>query len=177
LDNPSLAILQIKNASCLGTLHFCTLTASSCPESSLKAIINPVSKIESGNTVNLAIEQSNDTACIDTISHVTEALGISNWANCAQGRETEVLALTRRFHEQLTNLVRGSQTAPAPVKLTPREVLILKKAAEGKTARETAQDLCRSEHTINKQRSAIMQKMSTRTLAQTVRAAEILGLI
>ncbi len=127
--------------------------------------------------MNWAIEQSNDTACIDTISHVTETLGIPNWTTCVSGRETEVLALTRRFHEQLTNLVRNSQPTPSPVKLTPREVLILKKAAEGKTARETAQDLCRSEHTINKQRSAIMQKMSTRTLAQTVNAAELMGLI
>jgi DNA-binding NarL/FixJ family response regulator len=127
--------------------------------------------------VNWTIEESNDTACIDTISHVAETLGISNWTASVNGRETEVLALTRRFHEQLTNLVRNSQTTSSAVKLTPREVLILKKAAEGKTARETAQDLCRSEHTINKQRSAIMQKMNTRTLAQTVNAAELMGLI
>lgn len=128
--------------------------------------------------MNGAIRQASDIDCLDTISHVTERLGLSNCKNNMRDRELAMLALTRRFHRELSNLVQGAADAKAPVcKLTPREALILKKASEGKTARQTASELFVSEHTVNKQRSTIMQKLGTRTLAQTVSRAETSGLI
>lgn len=98
------------------------------------------------------------------------------WRATPEAAKEQVFVLAHRFHAAVAEQV-GLDRRPGAAVLSPREREVLRHAADGLRASETAQVLRRSIETVRRQRKAAMAKLDARTVTQAVARAVSLGLI
>lgn len=93
-----------------------------------------------------------------------------HWAEVRQKLVGSVHLFAYYYHQRMKSVV-SARTVAAEFDLSPREREVLLWAAEGKTARETAQLLSLSESAVNLYSARAMTKLRARTKAQAVAIA------
>jgi len=131
-------------------------------------------------------QEPTDVTCLDAISDVAQQLGLDGWSNTIQGKEQEVISLTRELRIQLMRLLDAelspensagtAVTQPAPA-FTDREIEVLQWASKGKSVSLTADILEVNIKTVQAAWRNIFQKLNCHNTTQCVVAAIRLGLL
>jgi RNA polymerase sigma factor (sigma-70 family) len=106
-------------------------------------------------------------------SELAQALGVSE-QQIRRTRERAVLRLRRALaarHHAARGATRGNARRPGDSPLTARELDVLRWAARGASARETAARLGRGEQTIASQRKRVIGKLGARNMAHAIAIA------
>ena len=96
---------------------------------------------------------------------------------CAAGESLLAPAVTRRLIEQFVSRPLSGRTPEQLDALTPREVDVLRRLADGSANREIAEQLFLSEGTVKTHVSRVLTKLSLRDRAQAVVVAYETGLV